>query len=43
MSERIGVFICDCGPNIAEVVDTPKLSEFAKKQDEVVEVKIHKL
>jgi len=43
MSEKIGVFICDCGTNIAEVVDTPKLSEFAQKQDEVVEVKIHRL
>jgi len=38
MSEdiRIGVFICDCGTNIAGVVDVPQLVEYAKGLDHVV-------
>jgi heterodisulfide reductase subunit A len=32
---RIGVFICDCGTNIAGSVDTDALIEEAKKQDKV--------
>lgn len=43
MEERIGVFICDCGTNIVEMVDTKELAEFARKQNGVVEVKIHRL
>jgi len=43
MSEKVGVFICDCGANVSEIVDTVKLSEFAKKDKDVVEVRIHKL
>jgi heterodisulfide reductase subunit A len=27
---RIGVFVCDCGTNIARVVDVPKVVEYAK-------------
>jgi heterodisulfide reductase subunit A len=33
---KIGVFICDCGTNIAGSVDTDKLVEQAKKLDNVV-------
>jgi len=33
---RIGVFICDCGTNIAGSVDTDALIEEAKKQENVV-------
>jgi heterodisulfide reductase subunit A len=38
MSEevRIGVFICDCGSNIASVVDVPKLVEYARTLEHVV-------
>ncbi len=43
MAEKVGVFICDCGTNISEVVDTAKLSELAQKTPDIVEVKIHKL
>jgi len=33
---RIGVFICDCGTNIAGVVDVPTLVEYAMELDHVV-------
>jgi len=33
---RIGVFVCDCGTNIAGSVDTDALVEEAKKMDNVV-------
>jgi heterodisulfide reductase subunit A2 len=33
---RIGVFICDCGTNIAGVVNVPELVEYAKGLDHVV-------
>jgi heterodisulfide reductase subunit A len=33
---RIGVFVCDCGTNIAGVVDVPQLVEYAKGLDHVV-------
>jgi len=33
---RIGVFVCDCGSNIAGSVDTDALVEEAKKMDNVV-------
>jgi len=29
---RVGVFVCDCGSNIAGVVDVPKVVEYAKQQ-----------
>lgn len=31
MKKRVGVFVCDCGANIASVVDTEKVAEFASK------------
>lgn len=33
---RIGVFVCDCGSNIARFVDTEKVSKFAEKLPDVV-------
>ncbi|MFX1513639.1 MAG: 4Fe-4S binding protein, partial [Promethearchaeota archaeon] len=36
---RIGVFVCDCGSNIAGVVDTAAVSEFAETLPNVVYVK----
>ena len=33
---RIGVFVCDCGSNIAGVVDVPALVDFASGLDNVV-------
>ena len=35
---RIGVFVCDCGLNIAGTVDCDSVSEFSKKLDDVVVV-----
>lgn len=43
MVERIGVFICDCGTNISDIVDTTALKEFAGRHKDVAEVIIHKL
>lgn len=31
MKKRVGVFVCDCGTNIASVVDTEKVAEAAGK------------
>ena len=36
--KRIGVFVCDCGSNIAATVDVPAVAEEAKKQADVVHV-----
>jgi heterodisulfide reductase subunit A len=33
---RIGVFVCDCGTNIAGVVDVPAVVKYAKKLEHVV-------
>jgi heterodisulfide reductase subunit A len=33
---RIGVFVCDCGTNIAGVVDVPAVVEYTKKLEHVV-------
>lgn len=33
---RIGVFVCDCGSNIASVVDVPAVVEYSKGLDHVV-------
>ena len=33
---RIGVFVCDCGLNIAGAVDTAAVTEFARTLDDVV-------
>jgi heterodisulfide reductase subunit A len=35
---RIGVFVCDCGLNIAGTVDTAVVSEYAETLDDVVAV-----
>ncbi len=31
MKNRVGVFVCDCGTNIASTVDTEKVAEHARK------------
>jgi len=36
MRKRVGVFVCECGTNIASVVDTEKVAELAKKIPGVV-------
>ena len=36
---RIGVFVCDCGSNIAGYLDVPSLAEYAKSLPNVVYVK----
>ena len=36
---RIGVFVCDCGLNIAGTLDMNQLVEFSEKQPDVVYVK----
>ncbi len=36
MEQRIGVYVCDCGANIAGTVDVPQVVEFAKGLPEVV-------
>jgi len=36
MKKRVGVFVCDCGTNIASVVDTEKVAEAASKIPGVV-------
>jgi heterodisulfide reductase subunit A2 len=33
---RVGVFVCDCGSNIASVVNVPEVVEYAKGLDKVV-------
>ena len=43
MSEKVGVFICDCGSNIADLIDTKKLAEQARSLENVAEVSIHRL
>lgn len=39
MPERVGVYICECGPNIKEAVSIGALADFAKGLDNVVLVK----
>lgn len=36
MSERVGVYICHCGTNIAGMVDVPELTRWASEQAHVV-------
>ena len=36
MKKRVGVFVCDCGTNIASVVDTEKVAEYASTLPGVV-------
>ena len=42
MKKRVGVFICDCGSNIAATVDTAKVTEEARKIPGVVFAFNHK-
>lgn len=47
MSEKVGIFVCECGPNIASKVDIDKIkqniSELEDFQDKELVVKNHKL
>ena len=36
MKKRVGVFVCDCGTNIASVVDTEKVAAAARQFPGVV-------
>ena len=40
--ERIGVYICHCGTNIAQTVDIPAVAEYAKTLPDVAVVKEYK-
>ena len=42
MNVRIGVYVCDCGANIAGAVDVPQVVEFAKGLQGVVVAKEYK-
>ena len=42
MSNKIGVFVCHCGINIASMIDVKKLVEYAKKLDGVAVSKDYK-
>jgi heterodisulfide reductase subunit A len=39
MSEKIGVFICECGPNIKDAIDISKVVNFTRGLEDVVFVK----
>ncbi|MCK4667190.1 CoB--CoM heterodisulfide reductase iron-sulfur subunit A family protein [Candidatus Dependentiae bacterium] len=43
MKERIGIFLCECGPNIAEKIDLDKVKEALEHLPNVVIVARHKL
>jgi len=43
MSDRIGVFVCSCGPNISETVDIERLCAETGHLDGVAAVKTHNL
>lgn len=40
---KIGVFICECGPNIKDALDIPELMQFCAGQQDVCLVKSHPL
>jgi heterodisulfide reductase subunit A len=40
--EKIGVFVCDCGMNIADTVNTQEVAEFAKTIPGVVHASVNK-
>ncbi len=42
MEQKIGVYVCHCGANIAGVVDVAKVAEFAKTLPSVVSVRDYK-
>jgi heterodisulfide reductase subunit A len=47
MSDKIGVYVCECGPNIASKVDIEKIKEEIKKLEDFADVELvvknHKL
>ncbi len=43
MADRVGVFICSCGPNIGEKISVTDLAAFAQELPEVAEVRTHAL
>ncbi|MCD4818742.1 MAG: FAD-dependent oxidoreductase [Candidatus Cloacimonetes bacterium] len=47
MSDKIGIYVCECGPNIASKVDIPKIMEEISKledfKDKELIIKNHKL
>jgi heterodisulfide reductase subunit A len=43
VSDRIGVYLCECGTNIAEAVDLDDVATFATGLDGVATVKSHRL
>lgn len=40
---RIGLFLCECGPNIAEAIDLDKIAEFINKENKVAGIERHRL
>ncbi|MCP4761968.1 MAG: CoB--CoM heterodisulfide reductase iron-sulfur subunit A family protein [archaeon] len=42
MEEKIGVYVCQCGKNIADVIDVDKLVQYAKALPNVSESKTYK-
>jgi len=43
MERKIGVYICECGPNIAEKVDIDKVIDAVSSLDDVVVAERYKL
>jgi len=43
VSERIGVYFCECGPNIKDALNIDELVRYAGGLDEVVWVKPYNL
>jgi len=43
MKNKVGVFVCECGPNIAEAMDVPAVVEHAAKLPGVAVAKQHRL
>ena len=40
---KIGLYLCECGPNIAEAIDLDKIAEQIKKDNKVAGIEQHKL
>ncbi|KPJ70761.1 hypothetical protein AMJ52_09465, partial [candidate division TA06 bacterium DG_78] len=40
---KIGLYLCECGPNIAEAIDLDKIAEEIKKDGKVAGIERHKL
>lgn len=43
MAERIGVYVCECGPNIKDAVNIDEIINFVKKNPDVVFIKSFRL